>query len=244
MRRDYLLKSALILAISALSCAAMVQAAADPAVESANTPLLSRGEATDLAVKYFRLEEKNAGFLRDCDAVPEECLFAFSARTDFHDLRFDPVILYPDVYPAYRYYKSINLASKLDLVRGYIQAPESPYLPEQPITRVEALKLIMGASGLLNWKEKFEIAVADSSWLKFSFEGDRWWYSRYLASAAESGVLQTVSGESAETGLDRQEFLEIMKNADTIVASGQTTSLADIYGQTYKKADTSGNPAL
>ena len=125
---------------------------------------LSRGKAIEMMVDYFDLEAQNQSFLHDCKLDPGTCLFAFSARTNFDDFRLDPLILYPDVYPAYRYYEAINVASMLDLASGYYMEADSPFRPEQPITKVETLKLVMGASGLMDWKEKFELSLQDQSW--------------------------------------------------------------------------------
>ncbi len=199
--------------------------------ESFPADSLSRGEATDLAVKFFDLEKNNDLFLNECDRDLETCLFAFESRTNFEKIMFKPLILYPDVYPAYRFHKSINLATKLDLVRGYYQTEDSPFRPEQPITRVEALKLAMGASGMLDWKEKFEINLSQNNWFAFSFDGDRWWYSRYLATAVQNGILETITKEEADSTINKNEFLKILENANKIVAGGQTSSLVDNYGQ-------------
>lgn len=211
---------------------------------------LSRGEAVDMVVKQLDLPRKHKNFLRECDEDLEACFFTFSTRTNFDEMRLKPLILYPDVYPAYRYYQSINLATKLDLVRGYFEENDSPFRPEQPITQIEALKLVMGASNILSWKEKFELTGEDSeqTWLKLSWEGGEWWYGRYLMAAVENGFWQSISEKSVEDTVSKEEFLKLLENANRIVASGQTTSLvdnmADTYGQTIQKADASGNTAL
>jgi hypothetical protein len=210
---------------------------------------LSRGEAIDLTVKSLDLEKKNQDFLNECDRDLEACTFTFSSRSNFSEISLDPLILYPDVYPAYRYYKSINLATKLDLVRGYFEEGNSPFKPEQPITEVEALKLVMGASKVMNWKEKFELSVEDSkSWIKFNLSGQQWWYGRYLLAAVEKGFWQGNNDRPAEGNLSREEFLKLLENANRIVAGGQTTSLVDsqvdTYGQGEKKAEVSANIGL
>ncbi len=239
MRKKNTIKFCLISALFLLSGNSVVWAA-----ETAAATPLSRGEATDMVVKFYDLEKKNESFLTECRADLDSCMFTFATRTNFSEYRTSPLILYPDVYPAYRFYHSINLASQLDLARGYYQEEQSPFRPEQPISRVEALKLAMGASGMLDWKDQFEISTEQSSWLKFNFDGDRWWYGRYLVSAVQNGFLNEITKEQAEGQISKEEFLKIMESANKIVAGGQTSSLADIYGHTDNKADTSGNLAL
>lgn len=198
---------------------------------------LSRGEATDLVVKYFKLEQKNKDFLADCKQNPGECLFTFSARTNFDEFRLDPEILYPDVYPAYKYYKSINIASKLDIVSGYFSEETSPFRPEQKIKKIEALKLAFGASGILDWKEKFEL---DGNWL--SFGGDKWWYGRYIAEALQKGVLVTMEKESADENISKEDFLKILEKTNTIIANNNDkSSQLDNGRQSDQKANPSGN---
>lgn len=217
---------------------------AGPSVVMADVAPLTRGQAVSLVVDYFDLEANNADFLENCRFDPGTCLFAFSARTNFKDLRTSPVILYPDVYPAYRHYDAINVASMLDLVSGYYMDENSPFRPEQPITRVEALKLVMGASGLLSWKEKFELNGSELSWLQLPLSEGRWWYGRYLATAADAGFMKVLSPEEAEQYLEEADLLKIMDNANKMVASRQNTSRVDNNGQAPKEADTSGNSAI
>jgi len=210
---------------------------------------LSRGEAIDLTIKSLDLEKKNQEFLNECDRDLEACTFAFSSRSNFAEISLDPLILYPDVYPAYRYYRSINLATKLDLVRGYFEEGNSPFKPEQAITEVEALKLVMGASKVMNWKEKFELSAEDSkSWIKFNLSGQQWWYGRYLLAAVEKGFWQSNTDRPAEGTMSREEFLKLLENANKIVAGGQTTSLVDsqvdTYGQGEGMAEVSVNTGL
>lgn len=191
---------------------------------------LSRGQAVERVMSFFDLEAENQVFLDNCRQQPDTCLFAFSARSNFDDLRLDPMILYPDVYPAYRYYDAINSASLLDLASGYYMEEDSPFRPEQPITKVEALKLVMGAAGILDWKEKFELSFQEQSWLKVSLDSERWWYGRYLATALSEGFISQISQEEAESVVSEKELLKIMAGANKIVASRQNTSLADTSG--------------
>jgi hypothetical protein len=210
--------------------------------------LMGRGEATDQVVKFFDLEKQNSKFLQQCKVNPDGCLFSFSTRTNFQDFRLDPVILYPDVYPAYKYYKSINVASELDLVRGYYDEENSPYKPEQKITKIEALKLILGASGLVTWKDKFEFSLDDKSrqeaqnWLTAgNWTGNQWWYGRYIFSAVSKGILLGTTFD-VEAPISKTEFQGLLESTRRILADGQgDMSLVDKYGQADQEANTSTN---
>lgn len=208
---------------------------------SAQESPVSRGKAAEMVADYFDLKANNQQFLSECERDIDSCLFTFTARTNFDNYRLDPLILYPDVYPAYRYYEPINLLSKLDIVSGYYLEDQSPFRPEQPITKVEALKLVMGASNLMTWKEKFELSLDENSWLKLNFGGDSWWYGRYLAVASKDGFVDRVSSEEAESPLSEQDLLKMMKRANRIVNDRQELSLIDTYGQLNPEANTSGN---
>ncbi|MGL5831335.1 MAG: S-layer homology domain-containing protein, partial [Candidatus Altimarinota bacterium] len=117
---------------------------------------ISRGQATRMVLEHFDLKNKHAEFLKDCQEEINFCLQEFSGRSLFSEIKVDPLVLYPDVYPAYQYYEDINLATKLDLVRGYFLEENSPFRPEQPISKVEALKIALNAAGELKGEQRFE----------------------------------------------------------------------------------------
>lgn len=163
-----------------------------------STKKMSRGEAISQVVSSFDLQKKQRKFLWDCMKHVDDCFFVFSAMSDYDEIQFYPLILYPDVFPAYKHYKAINTASMLGLVHGYLEEDSSPFYPEKPLTRIEALKVILGAADLMEWKEKFELEnlmenmggpevplFADVS-LK---EPRMWWYHRYLNFAADAGII-------------------------------------------------------
>lgn len=206
---------------------------------------LSRGEAVDLAVKYFDLEKTNSKFLRECNNDLDACLFTFAARTNFDDLRIKPLILYPDVYPAYRYYRAINVASKLDLVRGYFEEDQSPFRPEQAITKAEALKLILGASGALNWKEKFELNADDQqleNQAKSMLVGmTDWWYGRYIGTAWKKGMFGQEDKVDADASISKNEFMILMEKSK--LAYGQN-SQENSSGNTQFEADNSSGKTI
>ncbi|MBD3270427.1 hypothetical protein GF376_02780 [Candidatus Peregrinibacteria bacterium] len=180
---------------------------------------LTRGEATEMIVENFKLQDHKSAFLDQCNADLEICLFHFSGMTRYEELRIDPLILYPDVFPAHPNYEAINLATKLDLVRGYINAENSPFLPQKEISKVEALKIVLGASETMKWKDNYEYSdeidqmssklqnLTDIS-ENIMFNPDNWWKIRYYLFGIEKGILENFDPDSKITV---DELNEMMK---------------------------------
>lgn len=190
-----------------------------------NAPLkiMSRGEAVYRIITDFELEQKDAKFLDVCLATPDECFFVFSAMSDYDGIRFEPMILYPDVFPAYKYYDAITTATALGLVHGYIEEDQSPFHPMVTITRIQALKVILAAANLLQWKEKFELeeAMKDAGGPEYilPFEDvdlsdpDNWWYGRYLAFALENGIIMPATSFRPNDGVTEDELNKMISRA-------------------------------
>jgi len=198
---------------------------------------VTRGEAVDRVVKYFKLEEKNQKFLDGCNADLGECLFAFFARTDYDEYKLEPLIIYPDVFPAYKYYHSINVASELDLVRGYYGEDKSPFKPEQRITKAEALKLILGASGQLNWKDQFELSLPGETGLNndeqkkvaevagvVSAAKLTWWYPRYLIKGLQIGLIKETQPYRPTEYLSESELEKLLNSSQSLIVNEDQAS--------------------
>lgn len=163
----------------------------------AENPLrpVSRGEATDRILDAFDLKYKKRSFLSACREQPAECFFVFSAMSDFDDIAFEPFLrLYPDVNEKYRYYSAVTTASMLGLIHGYLNEEKTPFKPEIVMTRVQALKVILGAADLLRWKDRFELSADElENNAGYTDEAlansENWWYSRYMSFAAEHGIV-------------------------------------------------------
>ncbi len=140
---------------------------------------ISRGEAVSKIVQTFELQNREKHFLNDCFLHLEDCFFVFGAMSHFDTISFQPLVLYPDVAAGYRFYDDIVIATMLGLVHGYLDEKNSPFHPRALLTRIHALKIILGAARLLPWKEKFEIATQTDDYT--------WWYPRYINFARESG---------------------------------------------------------
>lgn len=119
---------------------------------------LSRGSFMVQIVKSLNLEETNKEFIASCFENIQFCFYQFSSQTRYAALRLSPVLrLYPDVKPTDPFYKAVNLATLLGITQGFPDEPASPFHPEKPISRIHALKTLLTATGMLPWKEYFEL---------------------------------------------------------------------------------------
>lgn len=190
--------------------------------------LLTRGEVVAKVVSYFELEAKQKDFLADCIAHADECFFVFSTMSHFDGIQFFPLILYPDVSPAYEYYDEIMTASMLGLVHGYLEEDTSPFHPDAGITRIQALKVVLGAVDAIKWKEKFELQMeADQSALAGVPAEDfsvpytdvdpsnecMWWYGRYLRFALDNGIVDPGETFRPDEMITEAELNDMMARA-------------------------------
>jgi hypothetical protein len=192
---------------------------------------IARGDFIKHVVEVFGLEAKKGFFMKQCKKELEFCLFNFSAQSRFDDIRFEPnIILYPDVYPAYRNYEYINLATMLGLMHGYMDDPKSPFRPENKVTRIQALKIILGASELLDWKYKFELAEElggkDKIPTQLTVFGDidpgkghMWWYPRYVNYAYLTGIIDFNQNFRPDAPITQSEMDRIIERTLNLIDS-------------------------
>lgn len=162
---------------------------------------VTRADLVKIIFESFDLRTKNANFLQSCYAYKEFCLFNFMAMSSFNDIQLNPnLILFPDVPPENEYYNDINDATILGLVNGYLDEINSPFHPELPVTRIQALKVILGAADLVPQKYKFELIAMFGSYANLISQSsyfydidakisEMWWYPRYINFAVENGII-------------------------------------------------------
>jgi hypothetical protein len=163
--------------------------------------VVSRGEFIGTVVHSFNLEHEREIYLDNCYSYLEFCLFNFMAASYFDGISLEPdLLLYPDVAIEDEYYDEINLATVLGIVNGYLGEPESPFHPELPVTRIQALKIILGATNLVKPMYKFELEDKLGGEDELSSQssyfvdikpqiGYMWWYPRYSNFAADSNIV-------------------------------------------------------
>lgn len=156
---------------------------------------ISRAEFIAMVIDSFDLEAENQEFIDDCYQHMEFCLFNFTARSRYSAINLDPLNmqLYPDVDESYQYYHEINTATILGLINGFMNESNSPFRPEEELSRIQALKIILGANGLVENKYEFEIENVKDQRSYFddvnSEISHMWWYPRYTNFAVEEGIL-------------------------------------------------------
>lgn len=163
--------------------------------------LVTRGEFVKNIFDKFNLFETKKDYLNDCEKHLEFCLFSFSAISSFNGINLSSnPILYPDVDPFDKYYKYINAGTMLGFLNGFSTEKDSPFHPELPISRIQALKIMLSAADLVPPKYKFELVAILGSLQKvreqISYFKDidalisyMWWYPRYANFAYEKGLI-------------------------------------------------------
>jgi len=163
---------------------------------------VSRGELVKIIFDEFNLRSKKTDFLNNCYKHKEFCLFNFMATSLYNDLKLEPqTVLYPDIQPGNVYYRDIVDATMLGFINGYMNDKDSPFYPDKPVTRIEALKVILGSLDMVQQKYKFQLASILGSYRdilnqKTYFDDVNpkisymWWYLRYTNFAVENGIIE------------------------------------------------------
>ncbi len=253
---------------------------------------ISRGEAVTITVKEFMLAYTKRDLLKSCAADIYGCLSIFLNVTKYDkakindgyifetgvnipskvgddgEMNFDfPALqLYPDVPFSHIYSYYVNISTFLAIVQGYYADPSSPFKPDRIITRVESLKVLLGAINVMKWLYYDELEAklggpnevrsqmtpfADVNGLK----DYTWWYSRYVNKACEIDIIDCTYGSNyrPDEFVTRAEFLQMVERFKNFVKTTDYTKelegdadgdgiknyLEDnIYFTLSKKADT------
>ncbi len=183
---------------------------------------ISRAEFVQNIVKSFGLEESNKDYLDNCYSHKEFCFFNFMAISSFDGLALDPqLILYPDVAPTDKFFGAVNVATALGLINGFTNEADSPFKPHLPISRVQALKVILSATGLVQPLHRFELVdilggeQALSSQNSYFLDVNpkiayMWWYPRYINFAVDAGIIEKQDHFRPDDNLSKNEFNAIV----------------------------------
>jgi hypothetical protein len=162
---------------------------------------VKKGEAVNMILSQLNLKEKKADEIASCLQFKDFCLFNFMAMSEYSDIKLEPeMILYPDVMPANKYYDDINTATLLGFVQGSLSEKSSPFKPDANITRMQALKMILTAADLVEYKYRFELenelGGTSALYSQKTYYKDvdpeisyQWWYPRYVNFAFENGLI-------------------------------------------------------
>jgi len=179
---------------------------------------ISRGEMIGMIFDTLKLADVRSEDIRKCEEFIEFCLFNFSAVSSFDGITFEPnVILYPDVRPGDDFYEEINMATMLGLINGYISDDQTPFKANGNISRIQALKVLLGSGDLVEPRYRFELVKELGSELALrnqeSYFSDidgrishMWWYPRYANYAYENGVIEKDQKFRPDEYITKQEF--------------------------------------
>ncbi len=162
---------------------------------------VTRGEFLKLVLEKLDIRNKKSDYLENCYDYRDFCLFNFMAMSSFNDIKLEPdLVLYPDVLPGSVYHEDVNIATMLGLVNGYLNESASPFHPDLPITRVQALKVVLSAADLVPPKYQFELIAMLGSQEALSTQRiyfadvdpkvpSVWWQPRYVNFAVENKII-------------------------------------------------------
>jgi hypothetical protein len=193
---------------------------------------VTRGEILEYALYEFDVIENKKALVDACVADLENCLSIFVQYTKYEDVKIDKKAqklvsllekilskayaqelkklydlgatqLYPDVPPDLKHSYAINIATFLSIIHGYYQEPQSPFKPYQVVTRIEALKILLGTTDMVEWYYYDELETilggADAIALQVTpfsdvFPKTMWWYPRYINNACKIKMIDCTAG--------------------------------------------------
>lgn len=126
---------------------------------------------------------------------------------DFNNVVSSVGQIYPDVIIENTYAQDIFDGTMLGFVNGYYEEPNSPFKPEKIISRIETVKILLNATGLMKWQYYTELEASlggpdgvktqTSSFADVKPTTDyMWWYPRYLAKACEVEMFNCAKGSN------------------------------------------------
>lgn len=163
--------------------------------------LLTRGDFLKTVIEKFKLKEKKSTEIEKCLQYKKFCFFNFMTMSVYNDIKLDPeLVLYPDIVPGSRYYDNVIVGTILGLVNGYMNEKDSPFRPERPISRIQALKVILTANDFVEPKYRFELIKDLGTYEDLAKQNtyfkdvdpkisEMWWYPRYLNFAVDNNIV-------------------------------------------------------
>lgn len=161
---------------------------------------LTRGEFVSIIVDRFELKYKNEDYINDCYDHRDFCLFNFVTMSSF-DVQLEPnVVLYPDIPLDHKYYEDVTVGTMLGLINGYLNEENSPFHPTNSVSRIQALKTVLGAADAVPPKYRFELVdilgSLDQLYNQHTYFADvdanvshMWWYPRYVNFATDHDIV-------------------------------------------------------
>lgn len=192
-------------------------------ISNSNDEKINRGEFISAVINKFDIKNKKRDYVDSCIKYKDFCFFEFMSMSSFSDIKLEPeLVLYPDVNPEDEYYEEINLGTMLGIVNGYMDAENSPFYPERPVSRIQALKIVLGANGLVPLKYKFELGdiLKSAYFLDVNPEiSHMWWYPRYVDFAAANNIIDTTNDFRPDENISQSEFENLILRTQEFISS-------------------------
>lgn len=183
---------------------------------------VTRGELITNVIDRLDIKKTKKDLIQTCYEHREFCFFNFLAMSSYEKVELSPqLILYPDVLPTDPYYSDINIATLLGLTNGFLNEKDTPFHPELPITRIEALKIALGAAELVEPKYQFELIASLGSYKNLISQKtyftdinarvpSMWWYPRYVNFAVENDIIDKSEYFRPNDNITAKELDDIM----------------------------------
>ena len=179
--------------------------------------VVTRGEFIKKVIEDFDIREKKSDFIESCNQFREFCFFNFSTVSTFDGMQLEGDLqLYPDVNPGDEFYEEINVATMLGLTNGFTGIKNTPFRPDEKISRMQALKVILAANELVKPMHKFELGDnvegQPSYFEDISAKIDHmWWYPRYINFAVNEGIVKDGKYFRPDVGIALGELEMLIK---------------------------------
>lgn len=202
---------------------------------------VTRGEFISIIVDRFNLKKEKNEYIDSCYDHIDFCLFNFVAMSSY-TIQLDPeVVLYPDIPLDHEYYKDVTIGTMLGLINGYLNDDTSPFRPDNPISRIQALKIVLGAADAVPPKYRFELVdilgSIDQLRSQYSYFTDvdanishMWWYPRYANFAVENQIVDSGELFRPDETITKLELDDIIRR--TLIYKNSTD----------EEVESSGNP--
>ncbi len=211
---------------------------------------VTRGEIIAMVINQYNIEQAKYDLLSACYANLDGCLSIFKSVSTYDGINLQAapftignMQLYPDVPPDMINAYEINLATMIGAVQGYYEDPGSPFKPNQVISRIEAIKVLLGTVDIQRWfyYDELEAMLGGIEAVKAQTTpfGDimptrdaMWWYPVYLNQACEIGMINCTEGTNfrPDDWITDEELLDMQ------------VRLSEYLANTKFSLDTIGDP--
>jgi hypothetical protein len=202
---------------------------------------VNRGDFISEIIYRFDIKNKKESLIQKCYDFREFCLFNFTAMSSYDDITLEPeIILYPDIQPSSEYYEDVLLSTMLGIMNGYISEENSPFHPDRPVSRIQALKVILSAADLVVPKYRFELIDILGSLENLTNQksyfidvdpkiSHMWWYPRYVNFAVENNIIEESDFFRPDENITKEELNDMIENVISFINSSENEEI-DLSG--------------